>query len=100
MHSPMPSTNVRSLPPHRAPHPKTLVSPGFPHPVRHPEPSVELVESGSVARGLSRAGTMISRIRRAVRGAYAEAPPSFHEAVVCFTTIAITTFFLTLVLAH
>jgi len=43
---------------------------------------------------------MISRIRTAVRGAYAEAPPSFHEAVVCFTTIAITTFFLTLVLAH
>jgi len=43
---------------------------------------------------------MISRIRRAVRGAYAEAPPSFHEAVVCFTTIAITTFFLTFVMAR
>ena len=100
MHSPMPHTNVPRLPPHRAPHPKTLVSPGFPHAVRHPEPSVRLVGSGSVARGLSRASTMISKIRRVVRAAYAEAPPSFHEGVVCFATVAITTFLLTFVLGR
>jgi hypothetical protein len=43
---------------------------------------------------------MISKIRRVVRAAYAEAPPSFHEGVVCFATVAITTFLLTFVLGR
>lgn len=100
MHLPQPQPNAPRLPPHRAPHPKTLVSPGFPHASRHPEPSVRLVESSPAQRSFVRARTMIGTIRATVRGAYAEAPPSFHEAVVCFTTVAITTFFLTLVLGH
>lgn len=100
MHLPLPQPNAPRLPPHRAPHPKTLVSPGFPHASRRPEPAVRIVESSPAQRSFVRARTMIGKLRATVRAAYAEAPPSFHEAVVCFATVAITTFFLTLVLGH